>query len=182
GVLAVGFGRRRQRQDVIFGVVPDRVDPGDGGLAFGQGAGFIEQYRIHGAHRFQRQAIFDQHPATGRTFGGNGDHQRNGEAQGVRTGNDQHGDGAYYVGVGHAQHGPHQRGNYRSPWGDPEEPACGGAGDALGFGWGGLGVGAELLDPRQRGVFSDGGDFDSQAGICGHSAGQDVVVLPASDG
>src|SRR5699024_4880768 len=115
GGLAVGFGRRRQRQDVSFGVVPDRVDRGDGGLAFGQGACFIDQYRIHGAHRFQRQAIFDQHPATGRTFGGNGDHQRNGQPQGVRTGNDQHGDGAYYGGVGHAQHGPHQRGNYRSP-------------------------------------------------------------------
>src|SRR5699024_9207734 len=115
GGLAGGCGRRRQRQDVIFGVVPYRVDPGDGGLAFGQGDGYIEQYRVHGTHRFKGPANIEQHPATGRTFGGNGDHQRNGEAQGVRTGNDQHGDGAYYGGVGHAQHGPHQRGQHRSP-------------------------------------------------------------------
>src|SRR5690625_2334344 len=54
--MAVAKAKPRCRCD------PHRVDPGDGGLTFGQGASLVEQYGIHGAHGFQGQPVFNQYP------------------------------------------------------------------------------------------------------------------------
>ena len=94
-VLGVGLGGGRQRQHVVFAcgrrVAATAVTRG---LALGQGAGLVEQHGADRPHALQREPVLDQHAAAGGAFGGDGHHQRDRQAERVRAGDDQHGDGA----------------------------------------------------------------------------------------
>ena len=93
-VFTVGLGCGSQRQHLVFGSVACGVDGGDGGLALGQGAGLVEQHRVHGAHGLQREAVLDEHPAAGGALGRDRHHQRDRESERVGAGDDEHGDRA----------------------------------------------------------------------------------------
>ena len=99
-VLGVGFGAGGEGEHLVLAVAGGGLDGGDGGLALGEGAGLVEQHGVDGAHRLQREPVLDQHAAAGGAFGGDGHHQRDRQAEGVRAGDDQHGDGADHRLVG----------------------------------------------------------------------------------
>ena len=86
---------------------PGGFDRGDRWLALGQGAGLVEPHRVDCSHRFQGEPVLDQDAAAGCPFGGDRHHQRDGEAEGVGAGNDQHGDGTDDGLVGQSQQHPH---------------------------------------------------------------------------
>ena len=67
---------------------------GDGGRAAGERSGLIEDDDVQVAGTFQRQAVLHQESVLRAERGGDGNHQRNGEAQSVGAGNDQDGCGA----------------------------------------------------------------------------------------
>ena len=60
--------------------------------AFGERTGFIPQYSGDFAHALQLQAIANEYAVLRTNFRGDGNHQRNREAQGVRAGDNQQGD------------------------------------------------------------------------------------------
>ena len=75
-VLTVRLGGRCQREHVCFLISADGVDRGDGGFAFGEGAGLVEQHGVDGAHGFESEPILDQYPAAGGALSRNRDDQR----------------------------------------------------------------------------------------------------------
>src|SRR5699024_1399283 len=113
-VLAVGLGRGGQGEHLVGVQVAGRFDAGDGGLALGQGAGLVEEHRIDLAHGLQREAVLDQDAAAGGALGGDGDHQRDRQAQRVWAGDDEDGDGANDRIVGEPEESPNDCGDQGS--------------------------------------------------------------------
>ncbi len=93
-VLAVGLGGGGQAHHPVRVPTLDGGTVDDGVVALGEGAGLVEEDDIDGAHPLQGEAILDEDPGPGRRRGGDRDHQRDGEAEGVGAGDDQHRDGA----------------------------------------------------------------------------------------
>ena len=116
--------RRRGRPSVAIAV--------DGRLALGQGAGLVEQDGVDGAHALQREPVLDEHAAAGGAFGRDRDDQRDGQAERVRAGDHQHGDGADDGLVGHARASVQTMAVITpAPQREPEQPAGGAVGDPL---------------------------------------------------
>ena len=135
-MLAVGFGRSRQAEHFALGPRdPDTLDDFDGGdrrLTLRQGAGLVEEHGIDRAHRLEREPVLDEDAGTGGALGGDRHDQRNGQTQGVRTGDDEHGDRAHDRRVRHADERPDDRCDHGSAESEPEQPGRGSIGDALG--------------------------------------------------
>jgi hypothetical protein len=66
----------------------------DAVLAEGQGAGLVEDHDVEVARLLEPAPVAHQEPVLRAERGRDRDHQRHGEAEGVRTGDDQHGDDA----------------------------------------------------------------------------------------
>ena len=96
-------------------------DAGDGVRALGQGAGLVEQHRVDGAHPLQREPVLDQDAGPRRHRGGQRDHQRDGQAEGVRAGDHQDRDGAHDGLVEVAERPPRDEGDQRGGGGDVEQ-------------------------------------------------------------
>ena len=73
---------------------PDAGDAGDGMFAGGEGAGLVEQHGVDRAHPFEREAVLDEDPGPGAHRGRDRDHERDGQPERVRAGDDEHRDGA----------------------------------------------------------------------------------------
>src|SRR5699024_8600386 len=126
--------------------------------------------------------VLDQDAAAGGALGGDGDHQRDRQAQRVWAGDDEDGDGANDRIVGEPEESPNDCGDQGSTEGEPEQQGGGAVGDALGAGGGALRLGDEPVDARQSRVVAGGGDLHAQAGVSGHGASSDVLAFAARDG
>ena len=110
------------------------------------------------------------------------DHQRDGQAQGVGAGDDQHRDGALDGGGHVAQAPPHQEGDGAGGGGHIEQPGGEPVGQRLGPAAARLRLGHQPLDPGQGRVVPDGIDPDAERRIGRHGAGDHPVTGPAGDG
>ena len=132
-VLGVALGGGREREQLVEA---ERVPGGDRGvrhrgLALGEGAGLVEEHRTDRAHGLEGEAVGDEHAAARGTLGGDRHDERDREAEGVRAGDDEHGDRADDGVVGAARERPRDRGDDGGDEGEPEQPACGAVGEAL---------------------------------------------------
>ena len=177
GMLAIGLGGG-QGQQLALGNAVGSHDVGDGVCAFGQGAGLIKQDHVDGAHVLQGQPVLDEHPGFRGPLGGDRDDQGDGQAQGVRTGDDQHGHRADHGIIGAADDGPDHGGDQ----GEPEQEGCGSIGQGLGPGGGGLGIGDHALDACQGGVPTGGLHPDPDGVVGGHGAGHHGFTGIPEDG
>jgi hypothetical protein len=162
-------GRGHGQQPVAVAV--DGGDPADGRLAGGEGAGLVEQDRVHHAHPLQGQAVLDQDAVAGRQGGGDGDDQGDGQAEGVRAGDHQHGHGALDRLVGLAEGQPHDHGDQPGPEGEPEQQRGRPVGQGLGPRPGRLGLLDQPADPGQGGLLPHRVDPDPDGGVGDHGAG-----------
>jgi hypothetical protein len=98
-VLAVGFDAAGEAQDLVLA----QVDAGHSGhdvLALRQGAGLVEQDGVDCPHPLQGQPVLDEDAGAGGEGARQRDHQRDGQAEGVGAGDDEHGDGSDHGVVG----------------------------------------------------------------------------------
>jgi hypothetical protein len=166
GVRLDGAGQGEQG----VGVPVDRGRPADMGPAGGQGAGLVEQDGVHGPHPLQGQAVGDQDAVAGRQAGGDGNHQGDGQPEGVGAGDHQHGHGPLDRLVGVAKGQPDDQGEDAGPEGEPEQPGRRPVGQGLGARPGGLGLGDQPADPGQRRLLPDRLDPDPQGRVGDHRA------------
>src|SRR5699024_10938533 len=115
-----------------LGGIGDRGHAGHGMRAFGQGAGFVEEHHVDGAHAFQSHPVLDQDSGFRGPFSGDRDDQRDRQAQGVWAGDDQHGHGTDDRLVGAADQGPDDGGDDTGGQGEPEQEGGGPIGQRLG--------------------------------------------------
>ena len=181
-VLTVGLGRRGDREHLVSVQVTDRFHGGDGGLALGEGAGLVEQHGVDGAHALEREPVLHQHPATGGALSGDGHHQRDRQAQRVRAGDDQHGDGAHDRRIGIADDSPHHRGDRGGAQREPEQQRRRLVGDPLRPRGRVLCLRDQPLNTREGGLIPRGGDLHAKAGVCGDGARGNGVASAAGDG
>ena len=146
-------------------------DAGDGVGALGERAGLVEQDGVDRAHPFEGEPVLDEDPGLRRHCGRDGDHERDRQAEGVRAGDHQHGDGAGDRGVEVADRPPHDERDDRGGDSDVEQQGGEPVGEYLGSALAGLGVGDEPLDPGQGGVVTDGVDTHPDRAVGRHRAG-----------
>ncbi len=175
-VFAVGFDGGGQGEQLLAAGAVGSGDVFEFGFAFGQGAGLVEQDDVDGAHALQRHPVLDQHSGAGCLLGGDGDDQRDGQAQGVRAGDHQHGDGAGHGVRDAAQQRPGDEGDEAGTGGEVEQERRGPVGQGLRPGGGRLRFGDQPLDPGQRGVIPDGGDPDPDGVVRGDRSGDHRVA------
>ena len=124
----------------------------------------------------QRQPVLDQQPVARAERGADGDHQRDGQAQGVRAGDDQHRRRADQRLLGLAERGPdHERDDARAERHE-EEQRGGTVRQHLRVRLRGLGLGDQPHDPGQGGLLADGGDPNAQAAAGSDGAGHDLLA------
>ena len=181
-MLTISFGCCHQCEHLVLGAVTDRVDGRDGGLSLRQGAGLVGEHCVDGVPRFQREPVLDEHAAEGSAFCGNGNHQWDGQAQGVGVRTDRDCDGRRNRIARETYQGPDEHGDQSCAEGKPEQPCRGGVSDPLGARGGRLRVGDEFLDAGQGGILTGGRDLDPQARVSGDSAGDHVLTGHTADG
>ena len=151
GVLTVGLRGGGQGQQLSLGDADSCRDTGDRVRTLGQGAGFVEEHHVDGAHPLERHPVLDEHPGFRGPLAGDRNDQRNRQAQGMRAGDDQHRDRAHDGIVRAADNGPHHRGDQSGDQREPEQQRRRPIRQAW-AGGGLLGVGNHALDPGQGGV------------------------------
>ncbi len=175
-VLRIGFDGGGQRQQRVLVQARRRDDAGQHWLAAGQRAGLVEDDDLHLARALQRQPVLDQQPIARTERGADGDHQRDGQAQGVRAGDDQHRRRADQRLLGLPERGPdHERDDARAERHE-EEQRGGAVRQHLRVRLRGLGLGDQPHDPGQGGLLADGGDPDAQAAAGSDGAGDDLLA------
>ena len=182
GVLAVGLRGGGQGQQLALGDADSCRDTGDRVRPLGQGAGFVEEHHVDGAHPLERHPVLDKHPGFRGPLAGDRNDQRNRQAQGVRTGDDQHRDRAHHGIVRAADNGPHHRGDQSRDQREPEQQRRRPIRQGLGPGGGLLGVGNHALDPGQGGVPACSLHPDADGVVGGHGTGDHLVTGVAEDG
>ncbi len=181
-VLTVGFRRGGHGKQLSLGNRGNRRGAGHRVGALGQGAGLVKEHHVNVAHALQCDAVLHQHPGARGAFGGDGNHQRDGQAQRVRAGNDQHRHGAHHRVIGLADEHPDDEGQDAGTQGKPEQPGGRPVGQRLGAGGGLLGLGDQALDSGQRGVLAGGLHLNAHRVACGHRSGHHVLPGVAVDG
>ena len=111
-------------------------------------------------------------PPARRAFGRDRHHERDGEAERVRAGDDENGDGADDGFVGKADESPHDRRDDAGAEREPEQPSGRAVGDALRTRGRVLRLGDEPLDAGERGVVAHRGDLDANP--------ESVATVPAT--
>ena len=89
-VLRAFFQGSREAQNGFFGLVAQSVHIGQLRLAFGQGAGLIDDQRIDLGHAFQRFGVLDQDTRLRTATCGRRDRNRGRQTQSTGAGDDQH--------------------------------------------------------------------------------------------
>ena len=151
-------------------------DAGDDVGALGERAGLVEQHGVDRAHPFEGEPVLDEDPGLGRHRGRQGDHERDGKAEGVGAGDHQHGDGAGDRVVEVADRPPDDERDDRGGDSDVEQQGGEPVGEHLSSALAGLGVGDEPLDPGQGGVVADGVDTHPDRPVGRHRAGDHAVA------
>ena len=179
-MLGVGLGGRRQRKHLVVAAATRCGHGRHIRFALGQGAGLVEQDGAYSPHAFQREPVLDQHAASGRALGGDGDHKRYRQPQRVRACDHQHGDRPDDRVGRHAEHAPHHGGDDGGAQREPEQPARGDIGQPLRPRRRVLGLGHQPLDACQRRVVADRGDLYPQPRIRRDGARDDMVAHAAA--
>ncbi len=182
GVFTVGFHGSGQGQQAVSIPARNGGDVLQVGFASGQGTRLVEEDDVDGPHAFQSHPVLDQDPGAGGLFGGDGDDQGDGQAQGMRAGDHQDGDGAGDRLRDAAQHGPDDEGDDARAGGEVEQEPRGPVGQRLGLGGGCLRLGHQALDAGQRSVLPDGGHADPDGVVRGDGSGHHVVSWGAGNG
>jgi hypothetical protein len=134
-MLAVGLDRTGQCQQLGLPgdllVLPAHGDVGDDVRPLGQGAGLVEEHRVHEAHALEREPVLDQDAGPGREGGGDGDHERDGQPERVRAGDDEDRDRPVDRIVAVADRQPGHEGGDAGRGGDVEEQRGGAVGEGL---------------------------------------------------
>ena len=89
-VLGLAFGGRGDGELLVLIAAGEQHDVADAEAAFGQRAGLVKDDGIEIARPFEGGAVADQEAVAGAQRRADGDHERNGKAEGVRTGDDHH--------------------------------------------------------------------------------------------
>jgi hypothetical protein len=131
GMLAVGLHGAGQAQHLRL-VDAGAGYAGQGVLSLGQGAGLVEEDGVDGPHPFEGQTVLDQDAGPGGQGAREGDHQRDGQTEGVGAGDDQHGHGADHGGVPVAEERPGGEGDDPGAGGHVEQPGGEPVGEGLG--------------------------------------------------
>jgi hypothetical protein len=129
---------------------------GDDVAPSGERPGLVEQRGVDCPHPLERQPVLHEDPGPRRHRGRQRDHERDGEAEGVWAGDDEHRDGAGDGLVDVAGDGPSHERDHRGTEGDPEEQRGEAVRERLRPAATLLGVGDEAFDAGQRGVGADG--------------------------
>ena len=91
-VLGIAFDRRRNTKRVVRAQAPVRGDVDDSELTARQRAGLVEHHGGQVARLLETAAIANEQSRLRAQTGGDGRHQRHGEPERVRAGDDEHGD------------------------------------------------------------------------------------------
>ena len=131
GVLAVSLHRRREGEHLTFGhAIADH--PGDSVPAGGEGAGLVEQHGVDGAHAFEGETVLHQDPGARGDAGRHRDGERDGEAERVGAGDDEHGHGALHGLVDLTERAPDGEGDDAADRGHVEQQRREPVGEGLG--------------------------------------------------
>ena len=115
-------------------------------------------------------------PARRGALGGDGDDERDGEAERVRAGDHEHGDRAHDGVVGDAASVQTTAVMAAEPSANQNSHAGGPVGDALGARARGLRLGDEALDAGEGRVVADGAHADADGRVRRDGSGHDVVA------
>ena len=113
--------------------------------------------------RLQRQPVLDQDAAAGGAFGGDRDDQRDRQAEGVRAGDHQHGDGPHHGLVRVPDEAPDDGGDERRAQRDVEQPAAARSARRCARDEEFCASVDQALDAGQRGVVADRGHLEPGA-------------------
>ncbi len=91
-MLGIAFDRRGNPKRVVRGQAPVRGDVDDPELTPRQRAGLVEHHGGEVARLLETASIADEQSRLRAEAGGDGRHQRHGEPERVRAGDDEHGD------------------------------------------------------------------------------------------
>ena len=130
-MLGVGLDGCGEGEEGGF-VAADRCRGGDCRAAGGECAGLIEEDDLDVAHALQGEAVLDEEAGARGEAGGERDHERDREAEGVGAGDDEHADHLDEATAGVAGDGPGDEGGETGDDGDVEERVGGAIGEGLG--------------------------------------------------
>ncbi len=91
-VLAVGLDTAGDTEQLGLVDASGGGDADDDVFATGQGAGLVEQHGVDGPAGLEGEAVLDEDPVAGTDRAGQRGSQRDGQAEGVRAGDHEHGD------------------------------------------------------------------------------------------
>ena len=152
-------------------------------LAFGQGAGLVEDHHVDLAGLLQRQPVAHQDAVAGAQRGGDGDDQRDRQPQRMGAGDDQHRghSGDHFHVEAHGDR-PGDGGDDSHSQGDVEEPAGGLVGQDLGVGFALLRLLDQPHDAGQGGLVAGGRHPHPQTAVAVDRAGDDLIARAFATG
>ena len=180
GVFAALFERGQRGQEIVGGKGGvERADFGDREPAGGDGPGLVEKDGLNAADAFQNIAAANEDSGAGGQAEGQRGHQRRGEAQSARAGDDydRKGDRG---GANHAERTggevPISPGRCGEKQDEGDEKRSSAVGQAFGAGRGQAEVFDQVDDALQEDVGADLVGLDEQSPFAVGSAGQDAVA------
>ena len=161
GMLGVGFGRRRGRQQVILIEISIDDNVGEYGLSLGEGSGFVEDDPGDAVGGFQGAAAFEEEAEFGAPSGAHHNRRGGGQSQGTGAGDNQNGD-EYVEGEDPRSTAdePYPAGEEGDGDDDGDEIAGNHVGEAGDGGFGALGFFHQANDSGEDGVPAHPGGLD----------------------
>ncbi len=156
-MLARVFEARGGLEDVCLMEAFGRDDRCKTRLAFGHGAGLVEDERVHLLEDLESLGVTDENALVGSATCGDHDRHWRSEPQSARAGDDEHGDGvnqSVRIVWCRAEDGPHDEGNDRCEKNRRNEPGRDLISNALDGSAGALGFADHLDDLCQQSIRS----------------------------
>ena len=181
-VLGIGFDGSRQGEHVVRLDTGRRDDGRDHRLALRERPGLVEDDGVELAGPLERDAVLHEQAVARAERRGDGDDERDREAERVGARDDQDGGGPEQRALGVAEQPPADERDHAGGEGHVEEECRRPVRQRLGAGRGCLGGGDHPHDPRQGGPLPDRRDRDAQGPAGGDRAGDDRVARALGDG
>ena len=154
-VLGITFDRRRNPKRLVRTQASIRGDVDDPELAPRQGAGLVEDHRSEVPRLLEATAIADEQSRLCTETGGDGRHQRHGESECVRAGDDEHGDQPFNgKGACRSDRQPYDKGERARDDGDDGQCESGAVSQRLRTRSGRLRLFDQPHDVRERGTLA----------------------------